>query len=235
MKIDFSAQIKFGSGFDETAIRSVYGKFIPANKDILPADSFEKNTDTLDLALEKLSELNFSKDDIKKIQRYGARPIFKSGREALDFARTNKIPIVFGEVEQPDIHAQWVNDRHVIVINSKYKDNKEPAIVYAISAAIMHELAHAKDGDGISSIQEEIDCLAMNALAFNEYKKKNPQLFKDINLPIIKDGVELYANLFMGNNPKALEERVKSKYGNLPVGSPNHEPKKFAMKIAEFA
>ena len=234
MKVNLFAQLHFGNAFDEAKIKSVYGNFIPSNRAVVLPDSFERNDNVLNEALEKLSTLRFSPKDIKKVKRYGANPVFMSGQEALEFAKSNKIPIVFGKVDLPDIHAQWVNDKHTIVINDAYRMNKEPAVVYAISAAILHELAHAKDGDGISSIQEEIDCLSMNALAFNEYKKQNPKMFENVDLPILKDGVELYTDLFMGNNSKALEERIRLKYGNLQIGSPKHEPQKFALKVANL-
>lgn len=234
MQINSVSAANFGNFYNETRVRNIFNEFIPQNRHVLGSDSFEKHDIVLDTALEKLKELEFSKEDINKVRRFGAKPMFLSGKEALDFAKKEKIPIVFGEVDQPDIHAQWINDKRTIVINEAYRNNKEPAIVYAISSAILHELGHAKDGDGVSSIQEEIDCLSMNALAFNEFKKKNSELFKKTDLPIIKDGVELYTNLFMGNDKKALEERIRLKYGTLPVGSPNHKPKRFAHKVAEF-
>ncbi len=234
MRINSVYPVYFGSSFDMVQARSVFKGFLPENANV-QADSFEKKQDILNTALEKLSEIEFLKEDIEKVNRFGAKPMFSSGKEALDFAKKENIPIVFGEVDQPDIHAQWINDKRTIVINEAYKNNNEPAIIYAISSAILHELGHAKDGDGVSSIQEEIDCLAMNALAFNEFKKKNTELFKNSDLHIIKDGVELYTNLFMGNDKKALEERIRLKYGTLPVGSPNHKPKRFAHKVAALA
>ncbi|MCR4881908.1 MAG: hypothetical protein K6A44_08170 [bacterium] len=233
MKVNFYPYMNFGS-LDEVKAKTVYGNFIPQNRSVVLPDSFERSEDVLIEALDKLSGLRFSADDIKKVRRYGANPVFASGQEALNFAKTNKIPIIFGKVDQPDIHAQWINDKHTIVINDAYRTNNNPAVTYAISAAILHELAHAKDGDGISSIQEEIDCLSMNALAFNEYRKQNPKLFDNVSLPILKDGVELYTDLFMGNNEKALIERIRLKYGSLQAGSPNHEPQKFAMKVANI-
>ena len=234
MQINSVSLTNFGNFYKETKIKNIFNSFIhPKNLEV-SSDNFVKQSDVLNTALEKLGELEFSKEDIKKVRRFGANPMFLNGKDALDFAKKENIPIVFGEVDQPDIHAQWINDKRMIVINEAYRDNKETAVIYAISSAILHELGHAKDGDGVSSIQEEIDCLSMNALAFNEFKKKNPEIFNKSDLPIIKDGVELYTNLFMGNDKKALEERIRLKYGTLPVGSPNHKPKRFAHKVAEF-
>lgn len=233
MKVCFPLNLHFGS-LDTFKARTIYGSFIPAARSVVLCDTYEKSDDVLTEALDKLSTLKFSNDEIKKVQRYGAKPVFKSGKEALDFAKEQNISIVFGKVDQPDIHAQWQNDKNTIVINELYRENRDEALVYAISAALLHELAHAKDKDGISSIQEEIDCLAMNALAFNEYKKQNPTLFQQNASPIIKDGVALYADLFMGNDEGALVDRVRLKYGNLKTGSPNHEPQKFALKVANL-
>lgn len=233
MKINFSAQVRFGNFSDESKIRGIYDGFIQPDKKIINVDRFEKSPNILNLALNLLEQIEFATEDIKRVKRYGARPVFRSGKEAVEFAKVHQIPIIFGKVAQPDVHAQWDNSQKTIVINEMYKNTQNPADLYAISSAILHELSHAKDDDGISSIQEEIDCLAMNAMAFNVYQKRNPELFKGANSPIIKDGVALYTRLFMGDNKAALEERVRMKYGNLPAGSPNHEPQKLALEIAK--
>ena len=173
MKINCYSQVKFCHSYSNARMKSVYAGFFPQDKKIQSGDLHDKNNDTINLALEKLSELNFSKSDIEKVARYGAVPVFKNGKEAIEFAKANSIPIIFGKVDQPDIHAQWVNDKNTIIINESYRFTKSPEIIYAISAAILHELGHAKDADGISSIQEEIDCLSLNALAFNEFNTLN--------------------------------------------------------------
>ena len=79
-------------------------------------------------------------------------------------------------------------------------------------------------------MQEEINCLGMNALAFNEFRKQRPDLFKNQNAPIIEDGVELYANLFFGNDEKALVERIRLKYGYLPSANSKHTESDFVKK-----
>lgn len=232
MKVNFCAQTKQTATTvpNELAVRNLYKNFISINKPIYDKDVYIKDFSTLNFALNKLSEVSFSKDDIKKIKRYGAKPIFKNGKEALKFAKDNNILITFEKVSSPDIHAQWINIENKIIINDRYKNTRNLAEIYAISAAIIHELAHAKDKDDISSIQEEINCLAMNALAFNAFRNENPDLFKGQNSPIIEDGVELYSNLFLGDNKEALIQRIKLKYGDLATTSENHPASDFVQK-----
>ncbi len=233
MKVNFSAQIQninpqFVINPKENEL---YRAFLPASKTFYNPDVYLRNPDILNISLNKLASLKFNKEDIAKVQRYGVKQIFKDGQEALSFAKNNDIKIVFGKVDKQDVHAQWLQDENKIIINDTYKDTRSMAEVLAISAAIFHELSHAKDRDGISSIQEEIDCLGMNALAFNVFRKQNPRIFTKDSSPIIKDGVELYTNLFLGDNEQTLLERIKLKYGSLPVESPNHKASAFAKKI----
>jgi len=145
--------------------------------------------------------------------------------------RKNDIEVVFDKVDTDDIHAQWINSQNKIVINEKYRNTRSMAEIYAISAALFHEISHAKDKDSISSIQEEIDCLAMNALAFNVFLNKHPKIFNGNSSPIIKDGVALYTNLFLGDDKQALMKRIKLKYGDLKLESPNHKASEFAKEI----
>ena len=55
-------------------------------------------------------------------------------------------------------------------------------------------------------------------------------LFKNQNAPIIEDGVELYTNLFFGNDENALVKRIKLKYGYLPISNSKHTLSDFAKK-----
>lgn len=215
----------------EPKARNVYSPFLSASKPIHNPDVFIRNIDSLEVALDHLRTLKFDADDLKKVQRYGVIPSFKDGAEAVNFAKDNNISMVFGPVFFHDVHAQWLNKTKTIVINDRYQDTRDVADIYAISAALLHELTHAKDGDGESSIQEEINCLGMNALAFSAFRRKNPRIFVDAQSPIIKDGVELYSNLFMGDDESALINRIRLKYGNLPLESGGHKASAFARKI----
>ncbi len=232
MNINFSADVR-NNGFlsFETKARTLYGAFVPASKVFFNPDVYVRNLNVLQIALDCLNHLQFSSDDIKQLAKYGVSPIFKNGSQAIKLAKKRNISIVFDKVSKPDIHAQWVHSKNTIVINEKYKNTRNMAEVYAISAALIHELAHAKDNDGITSVQEEINCLGMNALAFNIFRKKHPKIFSANSSPIIKDGVALYTDLFFGNNENALIDRIKLKYGDLPLESPNHSASDFAKKI----
>lgn len=232
VKVNFCAEPKttLPTFVDETKARVLYKNFIPENKTIYNPNVFVKEFDSLKYALNCLSQLTFDKKDLEKIKKYGATPIFANGAQALKLAKDNDIKIKFEKVNRDDIHAQWVNAENKIIINDRYKNTKNLAELYAISAAILHELSHAKDKDDTSSIQEELNCLAMNAIAFNNFRNLNPELFKGQNSPIIEDGVELYTNLFFGNDENALAQRIKLKYGDLPPTSPQHPASDFIKK-----
>lgn len=98
-------------------------------------------------------------------------------------------------------------------------------MILAISEAMFHEAGHSKDKDGLSSIQEEIDCLALNTLAFRYHSLKYAKVFeKAKDSAIINDGVALYAKLYFDKDPnkQALVNRIIEKYGDLDFTSPNH-------------
>lgn len=185
-------------------------------------------------AINKLYEVRFLPGDLEYLNKLGVNTIFYSGEEAVKIIPEKGLRVEFGEVSSPKIHAQWQKENNLIVINEKYKDTKDPAVILAISEAIAHELGHAKDGDNISSIQEEIDCLALNTLANRYHQYRYPNVFNTgSNADIINDGVGLYTKLFFDPDPKkqALVARVIEKYATLPLESPNH-PVPLAAKIA---
>ena len=215
----------------ETKARNVYSPFLSESKPIHNPDVFIRDIDSLAVAVDHLRTLKFDDSDVKKVKRYGVVPSFRDGAEAVDYARKQGISVVFGPILFYDVHAQWINKTKTVVINDRYQDTRDAADIYAISAALLHELSHAKDGDGESSIQEEINCLGMNALAFSAFRRKNPRVFDGAQSPIIKDGVELYSNLFMGDDENALINRIRLKYGDLPLESPGHAASTFAKKI----
>ncbi len=232
MKIHFSAQTNLTNPYAlERKAQTVYGAFTPTCGKFFNPDVYVKNPDVLDAALNALQEINFEKTDVQKVKKYGVKLIFKNGEEALKYLRENNIEVVFDKVDKDDIHAQWVNSQNKIVINEKYRNTRSMDEIYAISAALFHEISHAKDKDSLSSIQEEIDCLGMNALAFNVFLKKYPKIFNENSSPILKDGVELYTKLFLGDDKQALKKRIKLKYGDLNLESPNHKASKFAKEI----
>lgn len=84
-------------------------------------------------------------------------------------------------------------------------------------------------GDDQSSIQEELNCLALNTLAhrYQQFSQgKLNVLPAKPGSPLIENGVALYTRLFFDPDPArhALVNRVIEKYGDLPLSSPGHLP-----------
>lgn len=184
-------------------------------------------------AVNQLNYIKFDKDDVKHVQSMGAILPFKSGKEAVEYIKGAHIGIKYDKLSSENIHAQYDSDSDCIKINEIYKNTQNPAEILAISEAILHEAGHAKDGDGGSSLQEEIDCLAMNAVAHRAIVKNSPNAFSTSNSLIVKDGVCIYGDLFFGadDNKSALVERIKMKYRHLPVGDFKHPPSALAYKV----
>lgn len=188
-------------------------------------------------ALTELKKLKFAPEDIMYLKSFGVNIPFKSGAEAVDFIEKQNIRIIFEPTSENGVHAQYDFYKNLIVINKNYKDSDDFALTLAISEAILHETGHAKDKDGYSSIQEELNFLGMNAIAHRAYMKKYGNLFTDSNAPIINDGVSVYAKLFFDPDPekKALIKRIAEKYGDLPSGDSKHPPGIISRNIKNYA
>lgn len=186
-------------------------------------------------AINYLKGLEFDKNDVSFIQSQGIILPFLSGNEAVDFIDKSNTRIKFDKLSSTGIHAVYDYDNNFIKVNEIYKNTKNPAEILAISGAILHEAGHAKDKDGQSSVQEEISCLAMNALAHRAFVKKYPNIFANANADalIIKEGTSLYSDLFFDDNPSkaALINRLRDKYGFLPAGDFNHPPSDIAIAV----
>lgn len=184
-------------------------------------------------ALSEINDLVFSPEDMRYIKNMGIELPFHSGKECVDFIEKENIRITFAKPYEKTIHAQYDFSKNHIVINKKYRNTKDFPIMLAIGEAILHEAGHAKDKDGSSSIQEELNFLGMNAIAHRAFIKKYGDLFSDSDAPIIKDGVSVYAKLFFEPDPekKNLINRIRSKYGDLPSGDRLHPPGKIARAI----
>lgn len=184
-------------------------------------------------AVNQLNYIKFDKDDVKHVQSMGVVLPFKGGKEAVEYIKGAHIGIKYDKLDSENIHAQYDFDNDCIKINEIYKDTQNPAEILAISEAILHEAGHAKDGDGGSSLQEEIDCLALNAIAHRAILKNSPNAFSGSNALIVKDGVCVYGDLFFGtdDNKSALIARIKKKYGHLSVGDFKHPPSALAYKV----
>jgi hypothetical protein len=181
---------------------------------------------TIKEVVNKLKEVQYLPGDIDYIKSLGVNILYNNGEEAIKTLMERGSKIEFGKVKDPKIHAQFDNDKNIVTINDKYKKTKDPAVILAISEALFHELGHAKDKDGISSIQEEIDCLALNTLAYRCHYRKYSQVFNSAqNADIINNGVALYERLFFDKDPskQGLVKRIIDRYGDLPMESPNHK------------
>ena len=205
----------------------------PSNKNSIEK-SFPWLKDSIILqSINYLKDLEFDKGDIRYVQSLGAVLQFYSGKEAFDFINKSNVRIKFETLSSPSIHAQYDYEDNFIKINDLYKNTQNPAEVLAIAEAILHEVGHAKDKDGHSSIQEEINCLALNSVAHKALVKKYPTAFLNADSAIVKDGVCVYADLFFDDDrlKAKLVERIRQKYGFLPVGDFNHPPSALAYEV----
>ena len=184
-------------------------------------------------AIAELHDLEFSKDDVEYLKNIGVNVPFKTGADAVHFIQKQNIRIIFDQTTESNIHAQYDFGKNIVTINNRYKNTNDFSVVLAISEAILHEAGHAKDNDGESSIQEELEFLGMNAIAHRAYLKKYGNIFNDSTEPIVKDGVSVYAKLFFEDDidKKNLINRISEKYGDLPTGDRIHPPGDIARTI----
>lgn len=188
---------------------------------------------TIKAALSELNSLQFAQDDVNYLASFGVNVPYKNGKEAVDFLKKNKVRIRFEKPTDKNVHAQYDFSTNLIIINKDYKNCQDFPVIIAIAEAILHEASHAKDNDGDSSIQEELDSLGMNAVSHRAFLNKYGNLFKDSEAPIISDGVSIYAKLFFEQDMEKqnLTKRVRSKYGYLPAGDKVHPAGALACKI----
>lgn len=199
----------------------------------IPKISFSRNSekDVLDKAMKELENVELDHSDLDYVKSIGANPPFNSGKEAFDFIKQQNIKVKFEKLHSKNVHAQWDVDKNTIRINEMYKNTHKQAVILAIAEAIFHEAGHAKDFDGQSSIQEEIDCLSLNAMAHNDFKRKYKNVFDNNDEPIIKNGVCLYSEIYFEPDKKRLSRKVKNTYGHLPLGDEKHSSKELAKII----
>jgi hypothetical protein len=226
----------------------------PFNQNGLPLASatgqMTSDAAIINQALNLLGGLKNLPQDEAYMRHLGVPPIFRNGQEALQVIQKNGIQVAFGDMGDSKAHAEWMADQRLIIINAKYRGDHSPATLYAISEAIYHEAGHAAQivanplsgqrqnlslagvglqrvGDDQSSIQEELECLALNTLAHRYHEAIDPAYAKaSSDSPLLRDGVQLYSRLFFDPDPhkNALINRVMEKYGDLPLSSPGHEP-----------
>ena len=157
---------------------------------------------SIEFALNSLQDVKFKQDDVTYMNSMGFELPFLSGKEAIDFLKEKNVRIGYTKMTDPSIHAQYDFEKNFIGINEKYKNTNDFPVILAISEAILHEAGHAKDNDDSNSIQEELQCLALNVLAHKYHKALYPTIFDNKSENIIKDGVELYTQLYFDVNPQ---------------------------------
>ncbi len=206
---------------------------------VKPIERTKKQEDTIARALGELQNVKFSANDILYMKNLGVNMPFSSGLEAVNYLNSRNIDIKYAEFSNKNVHAclDTTDKIPVVLINSDYKDLATFPDILAISEAMLHEAGHAKDDDSINSIQEEIDCLALNVLAHQYYKKSYPDVFNNQNSPLYYEGVSLYDRLFFEFDPdkKGLKKRVSEKYGFLDISSPNHAASSIAKEIKKMS
>ncbi|WP_373532922.1 hypothetical protein [Vampirovibrio sp.] len=187
-------------------------------------------------ALGLLGQIKNLPQDEQYMRHLGVYPGFQNGQQALGVIQSKGIQVEFGDMGDSPAHAQWISDENKIMINQRYKGDSSPATLYAISEAIYHEAGHAAgNGDGESSIQEELNCLGLNTLAYRYHAATDPGYAQSaLNNRLLSDGVALYPKLFFDPDPskKALIQRVVQKYGDLPLSSPGHPVPLSPMPLA---
>lgn len=194
-----------------------------------------KQKDNISKAIDALRDVEFSPNDVAYVQSLGVTLPFKSGREAVDYLNSKNIAVTYAKFSNPEVHAclDTTENVPVALINENYKDLTSKADVFAISEALMHEAGHAKDGDSENSIQEELDCLALNVLTHRSYERKHPDIYTGHNSPLYSEGVSLYPELFFEEDAtkNALKRRISEKYGFLDVSSPGHDSSQLAKDV----
>ena len=195
----------------------------------------EKQDPVINAALEELKKIKFDNNDVKYVKKLGAKPPFKNGHQAYNFIKDNNINVQFMKLPSDDIHAQWDVNNKTIKINEKYRDTKSKAVILAIAESTLHEAGHAKDMDGDSSIQEEINCLSLNSMSHRTLTAKDPGIFETDDANILKNGVNLYSAMYFNKDLSGLIEKVRKSYGSLPAGDRKHPPSNFANAIKSGA
>ena len=202
---------------------------------VTPVQTTKAQEDTIQKALNELSKVEFHPNDVLYMKNLGVNLPFQNGNEAVEYLKSRNIEVAYAEFSNPNVHACLDTSDKIpnVLLNSKYKELTSFAAILAISEAFIHESGHAKDGDSENSIQEEINCLALNVLTHQYYKKTYPDVFKDQNSPLFFEGVNLYDSLFFDFDPekKALKKRISEKYGFLNVSSRNHPGSQMAYDI----
>ncbi len=190
-------------------------------------------------ALSELEKAEYDPTDILYMQSMGINPVFKNGKEAVDFLNSQNIAIQYGKFSDDKVHACLGRDENgdsTVMINKKYRNNTDKPTILATAEAVAHEAAHGYDNDTSNSIQEELDNLAINVLTHRSFEKMYPGVFDEADSFFFKEGVSLYPELFFeyGADKTGLKARVADKYGHMQAGDSKHPASNLAKQIKEL-
>lgn len=190
-------------------------------------------------ALDELKNAEYDKTDILYMRSMGINPPFENGSEAVDYLKSQNIPIQYGKFSDKKVHACLArneDNEKAVLINSRYKNSDDKPTVLATAEAIAHEAGHAKDNDTSNSIQEELDNLSLNVLTHRSFEKMHPGVFEGQDSFFFTEGVSLYPQLFFeyGADKTGLKARVADKYGHMQTGDSKHPASKLAREIKEL-
>lgn len=222
---------------------------LSAYTDAIPIPQTPQDLRTIGMAKFLLGRIQNLPADEAYLRGLGINIVFHNGQDALRVINSKGIKVEFGNMGDTPAHAQWVPEQNRIMINQRYRNDTSAPTLYAIAEAIYHEAGHAAQlvtnprtgqpinltllsnnpaavGDGESSLQEEVDCLALNTLAHRYHEAINPKYAEaNSSSPLLANGVALYSKLFFDPDPAktALVNRVIEKYGDLSPTSLGHE------------
>ncbi|MBK8190071.1 MAG: hypothetical protein IPK79_06430 [Vampirovibrionales bacterium] len=177
-------------------------------------------------ALAMMAQIRHLPQDEPYMRALGVDIIFQDGAQALQTLMARGCRIAYGDMGDSKAHAEWRAEENKVIINQKYQGDESPHMLRAISEALYHETGHvARQGDGQASLQEEINCLALNTLAHRYHMATVPGYAQSCSQSrLITDGVALYEKLFFDADPskRALVARIIEKYGDLPPETIDH-------------
>lgn len=177
-------------------------------------------------ALSLMAQIRHLPQDEVYLRSLGVDLVFRTGAHALNTLLARGVQVRYGDMGDSSAHAEWLANQNAVIINQKYQGDTSPHTLRAISEALYHEAGHvARQGDGQASLQEEINCLALNTLAHRYHMATVPGYAQSCSQSrLITDGVALYEKLFFDPDPEkhALVRRIIEKYGELPPETADH-------------
>lgn len=172
-------------------------------------------------ALAMMAQIRHLPQDEPYMRALGVDIIFQDGAQALQTLMARGCRIAYGDMGDSKAHAEWRAEENKVIINQKYQGDESPHMLRAISEALYHETGHvARQGDGQASLQEEINCLALNTLAHRYHMATVPGYAQSCSQSrLITDGVALYEKLFLTPTP-ASGRSLRASSRNTAISRP---------------